>query len=64
MKFRKALEKPAPSFVGAEYETCVELLLLDNGLPTLARNFRCKLGEIDLIMEDGESQLPLRCCRC
>ena len=40
MKFRKALEKPAPSFVGAEYETRVELLLLDNGLPTLARNFR------------------------
>lgn len=54
MKFRKTLEKLASSFVGAECETRVELLLLDNGLRTLARNFRCKLGEIDLIMEDGD----------
>ena len=54
MKFRKALEKPAASFVCAEYETRVELLRLDNGLRTLARNFRCKLEEIDLIMGDGD----------
>ena len=54
MKFRKALEKPAPSFVCAEYETRVELLRLDNGLRTLTRNFRCKLEEIDLIMGDGD----------
>ena len=54
MKFRKALEKPAPSFVCAEYETRVELLRLRTGLRTLTRNFRCKLEEIDLIMGDGD----------
>lgn len=29
--------------------------LIKQGLVLIARNFRCKAGEIDLIMQDGES---------
>jgi putative endonuclease len=29
--------------------------LQDRGLTLLARNWRCKLGELDLVMQDGET---------
>ena len=29
--------------------------LQDQGLKLLARNWRCKLGELDLVMQDGET---------
>ena len=29
--------------------------LQDQGLRLLARNWRCKLGELDLVMQDGET---------
>ena len=54
MNSRDVLKKIIPSVVGSEFEHRVELLLHDNGLRTLARNFRCKMGEVDLIMEDSE----------
>ncbi|MYM64675.1 YraN family protein [Pseudomaricurvus sp. HS19] len=39
---------------GAEHEQAAEQFLLQQGLTLLQRNFWCKLGEIDLIMRDGE----------
>ncbi len=39
---------------GAEQELAAEQYLLQQGLILLQRNFWCKLGEIDLIMRDGE----------
>ncbi len=36
---------------GAQWEKRAESFLRDHGLKTLQRNFHCRLGEIDLIME-------------
>lgn len=38
---------------GREYEARAERWLLSQGMETLARNFRAKGGELDLIMRDG-----------
>lgn len=40
--------------VGGQWERKAEEYLHCQGLKTLARNFNCRLGEIDLVMEDGE----------
>lgn len=37
---------------GAAWEHVAEAYLHDSGLCTLARNFSCRLGEIDLIMDE------------
>jgi putative endonuclease len=37
---------------GRRYEEAAEHFLLDQGLRTLAKNFRCRAGEIDLVMSD------------
>ncbi|MSR13095.1 MAG: YraN family protein [Gammaproteobacteria bacterium] len=39
---------------GSHFELIAERFLIGKGLRALQRNFNCKLGEIDLIMEDGE----------
>jgi putative endonuclease len=39
---------------GADYEERALQLLLRAGLHLLARNLRCPLGEIDLVMRDGQ----------
>jgi len=39
--------------IGVRAERCAERLLNRHGLKTLARNFRCRYGEIDLIMRDA-----------
>ena len=39
---------------GQRWERLAEAYLHRHGLKTLSRNFRCRLGEIDLIMADGE----------
>lgn len=41
----------APS--GADAERMAERYLSDQGLKLLSRNFACRLGEIDLVMEDA-----------
>lgn len=41
---------------GAAYEDAASELLGRAGLKVLQRNFRCKMGEIDIVCEDG-SQL-------
>ena len=40
---------------GARYETLALNYLRDRGLRLLERNYRCKMGEIDLVMEDDET---------
>jgi putative endonuclease len=40
--------------VGGRWEREAENFLHCQGLRTLARNFNCRVGEIDLIMEHGE----------
>jgi len=38
---------------GRRWEQAAEALLLRRGLQTLARNFLCRTGELDLVMLDG-----------
>jgi len=38
--------------IGAAAEKVVEKMLLDTGLKILQRNYRCKLGEIDIVAQD------------
>lgn len=40
---------------GRKWELTAESFLHDRGLETIQRNFRCRMGEIDLIMRDGET---------
>jgi putative endonuclease len=40
--------------LGKQREAQAESFLLDKGLKTLERNFTCRFGEIDLIMQDDE----------
>ena len=39
---------------GAQAELAAERWLRARGLHTLARNYRCRRGEIDLVMRDGD----------
>lgn len=40
---------------GAHWERSAETFLNSRGLNLLHRNFHCRFGEIDLVMEDGET---------
>ena len=40
--------------VGADAELLAGRFLIGQGLTNVTRNFRCRLGEIDLIMRDGD----------
>lgn len=40
--------------IGEHGERTAEKFLCQNGLKCLQRNYRCRLGEIDLIMQDDE----------
>jgi putative endonuclease len=40
---------------GTNAEDQAHQFLLDKGFTTVCRNFRCKLGEIDLIMQDNNT---------
>ena len=55
---RQSLNKQ-PAFTtrrsGAEWEKTAESFLRGHGLKLLQRNFSSRFGEIDLIMEDGET---------
>jgi len=44
---------PSPGHIGAVAEDRAAEFLQSQGLRLLQRNFRCRLGEIDLIMQDG-----------
>lgn len=47
------MKHPAPGQIGAVAEDRAAEFLQAQGLRLLQRNFRCRLGEIDLIMQDG-----------
>lgn len=44
---------PAVPTTGEQAETLAEQFLIGKGLKPVQRNFRCRGGEIDLIMKDG-----------
>lgn len=44
---------PLPADAGARAEETARLFLERQGLRLVERNYRCRLGEIDLIMRDG-----------
>lgn len=44
---------PTTGEIGAEKERLAESFLLDQGLRLVARNHRCRYGELDLIMRDA-----------
>ena len=43
-----------PGIVGTKFEKSTESYLNKSGLRTICRNYRCRAGEIDLVMDDGE----------
>ena len=45
---------PAKAEIGREAEARAEEYLRREGLHTVTRNYRCRSGEIDLIMRDGD----------
>jgi putative endonuclease len=52
---RRAAGDSASLASGEHAEREAERFLMDQGLQLRERNYRCKLGEIDLIMGDGSS---------
>lgn len=46
--------RPATGIVGRRAEQLAYGYLIEQGLSLVARNFRCRGGEIDLIMLDGD----------
>lgn len=55
MSTSRILEKLLPRTVGAKFEKSAALFLNRNGLSKLQQNYRCRRGEIDLIMEHGDT---------
>ena len=45
------------SLLGQSAEKRAEIFLAAHGLKLIARNWRCRFGEIDLIMQDGETRV-------
>jgi len=45
------------SLLGQSAEKRAERLLAAHGLTCVARNWHCRFGEIDLIMQDGETRV-------
>lgn len=54
MSEAKQQSKTQPGALGRTYEGYALRYLCDQGLKPLQQNFRCKAGEIDLIVQDGE----------
>lgn len=49
------MTRGAPGPIGSAAEDRALRLLLAEGLALVGRNFRCRVGEIDLIMRDGQA---------
>lgn len=54
MNSTSAFKRFVPGIVGAKFEASTEAYLNKSGLRTICRNYRCRTGEIDLVMIDGE----------
>lgn len=50
MSVGESLRRILPGVVGAGFEKSAEQYLQRHGLTTLQRNYRCRRGEIDLVM--------------
>ncbi len=53
--FKKLLQKISTREKGKQAEDIAESFLLSKGYSILCRNFRCKLGEIDIIARKGKT---------
>lgn len=47
--------RPSPRIRGSQLETVALRYLTEQGLQVLHRNFQCRLGEIDLIMQERDT---------
>ncbi len=54
MNSTSGIKRILPTSIGSELEKSTESYLNKRGLRTVHRNYRCRLGEIDLVMDDGE----------
>ena len=54
MTSNSVLKRILPSIIGAKVERNTETFLNKRGLRTIRRNYKCRTGEIDLVMNDGE----------
>ena len=57
-RFQAWFKKPAPpprDKLGDRGENCAARFLRDQGYKILIRNFRCPLGEIDIVARDGRT---------
>jgi len=55
MPFRNHESKTAHLTSGKNAEDTAHQFLQEQGLRPIGRNFRCKLGELDLLMRDGRA---------
>ena len=49
------VESPTTTYVGQRAEHAAARFLERRGLTTIARNYRTRFGEIDLVMRDGDT---------
>ncbi|MFO7541901.1 MAG: YraN family protein [Thiobacillus sp.] len=52
-----AIVADVENLLGQSAEARAEAFLTDRGLTPVARNWRCRFGEIDLIMQDGATRV-------
>ena len=55
MKSNSVLKRILPSIIGAKVERNTETFLNKRGLRTICRNYKCRTGEIDLVMSDQQT---------
>ena len=55
MNHRSHRQSHSPGTIGHDAEGLAERYLSQRGLTLLARNYRCRRGEIDLVMRDTET---------
>lgn len=51
---KKCISKQNNRQIGSYYETRAKHYLIEKGYEVIQMNFRCRLGEIDMIAKDGE----------
>lgn len=54
MKSNSVLKRILPATIGTEFERNAESYLIECGLSTNCRNYKCRSGEIYLVMHDGD----------